>query len=136
MPETLGEAIDELAQSIARKALGPHIFDRYIELKRKEWDDYRVQLTKWELDRYLAVLLAYRANGDDQTTGLRAAQGRDLTADRGALLRRPVVVLAEMLRIFRGFDVATLDALLLRRVTPRPPRPSRRSLAGCRGPDF
>jgi glutamine synthetase len=57
LPETLGEAIDELAQSeLARKALGPHIFDRYVELKRKEWDDYRVQLTKWELDRYLAVL--------------------------------------------------------------------------------
>src|SRR5688500_12313299 len=55
LPETLGEAIDELAQSeLARKALGPHIFDRYVELKRKEWDDYRVQLTKWELDRYLA----------------------------------------------------------------------------------
>jgi glutamine synthetase len=57
LPETLGEAIDELAQSeLARKALGPHIFDRYVELKRKEWDEYRVQLTKWELDRYLAVL--------------------------------------------------------------------------------
>jgi glutamine synthetase len=57
LPETLGEAIDELAHSeVARKALGPHIFDRYVELKRKEWDDYRVQLTQWELDRYLAVL--------------------------------------------------------------------------------
>jgi glutamine synthetase len=57
LPETLGEAIDALAESdLARKALGPHIFDRYIELKRKEWDDYRVQLTGWELDRYLAVL--------------------------------------------------------------------------------
>jgi len=57
LPETLGEAIDALAKSeLARKALGPHIFDRYVELKRKEWDDYRVQLTSWELDRYLAVL--------------------------------------------------------------------------------
>jgi glutamine synthetase len=57
LPETLGEAIDELAQSeLARKALGPHIFDRYVELKRKEWDDYRVQLSEWELDRYLPVL--------------------------------------------------------------------------------
>jgi glutamine synthetase len=57
LPETLGEAIDELAQSdLARKALGPHIFDRYVELKRKEWDDYRVQLTDWELGRYLSVL--------------------------------------------------------------------------------
>src|SRR5437870_2780474 len=57
LPETLGEATSELAGSeLARKALGPHIFDRYIELKRKEWDDYRVQLTRWEMDRYLAVL--------------------------------------------------------------------------------
>ncbi|TML11093.1 MAG: hypothetical protein E6G33_15255, partial [Actinobacteria bacterium] len=39
LPETLGEAIDELATSeLARKALGPHIFDRYVELKRKEWE--------------------------------------------------------------------------------------------------
>ena len=57
LPETLGEAIDAMSESeLAKKALGPHIFDRYIELKRKEWDDYRVQLTEWERDRYLAVL--------------------------------------------------------------------------------
>jgi len=57
LPETLGEAIDELSRSeVARKALGPHIFDRYIELKRKEWDEYRVQLTEWEMKKYLAVL--------------------------------------------------------------------------------
>jgi glutamine synthetase len=57
LPETLGEAIDELSRSeLMRKALGPHIFDRYIELKRKEWDEYRVQLTDWEIKKYLAVL--------------------------------------------------------------------------------
>ncbi len=57
LPETLGEAIDELAGSdLARKALGPHIFDRYVEIKRKEWDEYRVQLSEWELRRYLPVL--------------------------------------------------------------------------------
>ena len=57
LPETLGEAVDALAESeLMRKALGDHIFTRYIELKRKEWDDYRIQLTQWELDRYLAVL--------------------------------------------------------------------------------
>jgi glutamine synthetase len=57
LPETLGEAIDELAESdLAREALGPHIFDRYVELKRKEWDEYRVQLTTWEQERYLPVL--------------------------------------------------------------------------------
>jgi glutamine synthetase len=57
LPETLGEAIDELAHSeVARKALGPHIFEHYVELKRKEWDEYRVQLTSWERERYLPVL--------------------------------------------------------------------------------
>jgi glutamine synthetase len=57
LPETLGEAIDGLAHSdLARRALGPHIFERYVELKRKEWDEYRVQLTQWEMDRYLKVL--------------------------------------------------------------------------------
>src|SRR5437588_45922 len=57
LPETLGEAIDVFAQSdLARKALGDHILERHVELKRKEWDDYRVQLSSWELDRYLPVL--------------------------------------------------------------------------------
>jgi glutamine synthetase len=57
LPETLGEAIDELAQSeLVRKAMGPHVFERYVELKRKEWDEYRVQLSEWELERYLSVL--------------------------------------------------------------------------------
>jgi glutamine synthetase len=57
LPETLGEAIDELAASeLMRRALGDHIFDAYVRLKRKEWDEYRIQLTQWELDRYLGVL--------------------------------------------------------------------------------
>jgi glutamine synthetase len=57
LPETLGEAIDELAGSeIMRKALGEHIFTRYVEIKRREWDEYRVQLSQWELERYLPSL--------------------------------------------------------------------------------
>jgi glutamine synthetase len=57
LPETLGEAIDEFAQSdLMRRAFGDHIFDNYVKLKRKEWDEYRVQLTEWELQRYLGVL--------------------------------------------------------------------------------
>ena len=57
LPETLGEAVDEFAGSeLMARALGEHIFPRYIELKRKEWDDYRVQLTAWEMNRYLKAL--------------------------------------------------------------------------------
>jgi glutamine synthetase len=57
LPETLGESIEVLAESdLVRRALGDHIFDRYVELKRAEWEDYRIQVTRWELDKYLPVL--------------------------------------------------------------------------------
>ena len=38
------------------KALGEHVFTRYVDLKRAEWEDYRVQVTPWELEQYLSVL--------------------------------------------------------------------------------
>jgi glutamine synthetase len=57
LPETLGEAIEVTAESeLVLRALGEHAFDRYVELKRREWEEYRVQVTQWELDRYLPVL--------------------------------------------------------------------------------
>ena len=57
LPETLGEAIELTAQSeLVLRTLGEHMFNRYIEIKRQEWDDYRVQVTPWELERYLPVL--------------------------------------------------------------------------------
>jgi glutamine synthetase len=36
--------------------LGDHVFNRFLELKRKEWDEYRVQVTDWEIKRYLSIL--------------------------------------------------------------------------------
>jgi glutamine synthetase len=57
LPETLGEAIDELAGSdLMQRTLGEHIFPRYVELKRREWDEYRVQLSQWEMEKYLGTL--------------------------------------------------------------------------------
>ena len=57
LPETLGEAIAELSQpELVRRAPGDHIFDNYVKLKRAEWDEYRVQLTEWEMERYLKAL--------------------------------------------------------------------------------
>jgi glutamine synthetase len=57
LPETLGEAIEITAESeLVLRTFGEHIFNRYIEIKRQEWEDYRVQVSQWELDRYLAVL--------------------------------------------------------------------------------
>src|ERR1700712_3538907 len=57
LPETLGEAIEITAESeLGLRTLGEHMFKRFIEIKRQEWDDYRVQVSSWELDRYLAIL--------------------------------------------------------------------------------
>ncbi|HTA35814.1 MAG TPA: glutamine synthetase, partial [Solirubrobacteraceae bacterium] len=57
LPESLGEAIELTAQSeLVLRTLGEHMFNRYVEIKRQEWDDYRVQVTQWELDRYLSII--------------------------------------------------------------------------------
>ena len=57
LPETLGEAIEVTAESeLVKKALGDHIFPRYVDLKREEWEEYRIQVSQWELDRYLPTL--------------------------------------------------------------------------------
>jgi len=35
------------------ETLGDHTFNKYIQAKELEWDDYRCLIHKWELDRYL-----------------------------------------------------------------------------------
>ncbi len=50
------------------RALGEHMFNRYVEIKRQEWEDYRVQVTQWELDRYLPVLVAPSSARDVEKT--------------------------------------------------------------------
>src|SRR5881227_819826 len=57
LPESLGEAIELTAESeLVLRTRGEHMFNRYVEIKRKEWEDYRIQVSRWELDRYLSVL--------------------------------------------------------------------------------
>jgi glutamine synthetase len=54
LPGTLGEALDELeADAVIRDALGDHVLSHFLDAKRAEWDEYRTQVTSWELDRYL-----------------------------------------------------------------------------------
>jgi len=57
LPENLGEAIEVAAESeLVLRILGEHTFNRFIEIKRAEWDDYRVRVTPWEIDQFLPVL--------------------------------------------------------------------------------
>jgi glutamine synthetase len=56
LPGTLGEAIDELeADAVIGAALGDHVLSHYVAAKRAEWDEYRTQVSGWELQRYLEM---------------------------------------------------------------------------------
>jgi glutamine synthetase len=56
MPRSLDEALNELeADEVIQAALGNHVYERYMEAKRLEWEEYRVSVSQWELDRYLAI---------------------------------------------------------------------------------
>lgn len=55
LPGSLYEALEEMKQStVAKEALGEHIFNEFLKAKTIEWDGYRTDVTAWEHDRYLA----------------------------------------------------------------------------------
>ena len=41
---------------LVAEALGEHVFEHFVRNKRAEWDDYRAQVTPYELTRYLGTL--------------------------------------------------------------------------------
>ena len=54
LPGSLDEALHHMEESaIAKKALGDHIYEHYIETKHKEYQDYRSRVSQWEIDSYL-----------------------------------------------------------------------------------
>src|SRR5919199_4820080 len=56
LPGSLREALDELERDeLVRDTLGPHVYERFVEAKRQEWDEYRMQVSRWETDRYLEI---------------------------------------------------------------------------------
>jgi len=57
LPGNLSDAIS-LAEnsSLLRKTLGDHLFESFIKNKKIEWDQYRAQVTEYELKRYLPIL--------------------------------------------------------------------------------
>ena len=56
LPETLGEALDELQKdAVIKEALGDALFDKFLDIKRNEWHQYCRHVTSWERDNYLGV---------------------------------------------------------------------------------
>lgn len=56
LPATLGEAIGLMKSSeFMKEALGAHTFEKYIEAKQSEWDEFRLYVSAWEHEKYLEV---------------------------------------------------------------------------------
>ncbi|MFH1977992.1 MAG: glutamine synthetase family protein [Candidatus Aenigmatarchaeota archaeon] len=56
LPHSLWQALKELkADTVIQEALGKHTYERYIEAKTQEWDEFRMQVTQWELKKYLEI---------------------------------------------------------------------------------
>lgn len=56
LPSSLSQALDELEKDkLIQDALGKHTYERYIDGKRSEWDEYRTQVSEWELKKYFDV---------------------------------------------------------------------------------
>lgn len=54
LPRSLGEALDDLElDDVVLGALGPYVGDRYLEAKRQEYREYKRQVTRWEVERYI-----------------------------------------------------------------------------------
>jgi glutamine synthetase len=57
LPSSLNQAIAAMEKSeLVAETLGEHVFEFFLRNKKAEWEDYRQQVSQWELDRYLPLL--------------------------------------------------------------------------------
>jgi glutamine synthetase len=57
LPGSLNMAIEYAQTSeVLREALGDHIFEQLMMSKQVEWDEYRIKVHPYELERYLPIL--------------------------------------------------------------------------------
>jgi glutamine synthetase len=52
----VNEALKALSKDeVVKEALGGHIYERFVESKKKMWHDYSAQVHPWELEQYLST---------------------------------------------------------------------------------
>ncbi|PQP35793.1 glutamine synthetase [Desulfobacteraceae bacterium SEEP-SAG9] len=57
LPGNLYEAILEVEKSkLVKKALGEHIFNKFLQNKRIEWDNYRTHVSRYEIEKYMPIM--------------------------------------------------------------------------------
>ena len=56
-PPLISEAVTLLEQDeVIKAALGTHIFEKFVEAKHAEYNEYRLAVHDWELKRYMSLL--------------------------------------------------------------------------------
>ncbi len=56
LPSSLQEAMEAFKNNpISKETLGDHIYEKYIQAKAMEWEQYRIAVTGWELGEYLNI---------------------------------------------------------------------------------
>lgn len=56
LPSSLYEALQEMQKDeLSLEVFGQHLFERYLDIKTREWEEFRVQVTPWELEKYLQL---------------------------------------------------------------------------------
>lgn len=56
LPSSLHEAINELKNNkLMQDIMGRHLYNRYIDIKTKEWNEFKMQVTRWEIEKYLDI---------------------------------------------------------------------------------
>ena len=54
LPTSLSDALNEMKKSsLIKEILGKHLFEKYIAIKTREWDEFKMQVTSWEHEKYL-----------------------------------------------------------------------------------
>lgn len=54
LPSSLEEAIKAAENDpFIKSTLGEHVYNNYIEGKKREWDEYKMQISQWEVNRYM-----------------------------------------------------------------------------------
>lgn len=56
LPSSLFEAIYELKKNkLMQEVLGDHLYRKYINIKTREWNEFKTQVTRWEIDKYIDI---------------------------------------------------------------------------------
>jgi glutamine synthetase len=56
LPTSLQEALNNLkTDKLVQEVLGNHLFERYVAIKTREWNEFKMQVTSWEIEKYLDI---------------------------------------------------------------------------------